>query len=194
MRKDEKHISRISGRQLQLRNLKTSGTETCDDGEVQIENLRNHVPVFQHAPAMGCWRCSRSRSRTPPAAASLGRFDANNVTTSDSAESSSSESDSASVSQGNRGAPRVAQLTLSHLASLRASASKPEADQQRCFSENGIKKSRIKMVLSGRKASGCQCDKQLLWQNVDEDFSLIYWDLPLLIDSWANFCTKHAWS
>lgn len=68
--------------------------------------------------------------------------------------------------EGNLEIPqRNAQLTLSHLASLRAaSSSTTEADQHKHYAENGVKKSRIKAVLSSKAQSGCQCDKKcLVW-------------------------------
>lgn len=113
------------------------------------------------APCMGCWRWSRSRSRTPPPAAGLGRFDADNLSSADS-ESDESSSESGSASSDNA-VPHVAQLSLSHLAALKASSSANEEQKEKVFAENGVKTSRIQKVLSGKKHSGCQCDKQCLF-------------------------------
>lgn len=114
---------------------------------------------------MGWWRC-RSRSRTPQPA-SLGRFDADALSSSDDTseggDSDTSQSEE-THEEGNLEIPqRNAQLTLSHLASLRAaSSSTTEADQHKHYAENGVKKSRIKAVLSSKAQSGCQCDKKCL--------------------------------
>ncbi len=118
---------------------------------------------------MGWWRGRRSRSRTPPPA-SLGRFDADAVSSSDdTSEEGDPDTDTSQSEETHDGSnleipqQRNAQLTLSHLASLRAaSSSTTEADQHKHYAENGVKKSRIKAVLSSKAQSGCQCENKCL--------------------------------
>lgn len=108
---------------------------------------------------MGRWRCSsssRSRSREQPAQG-LRRYEP-------------SESDESSHEDGSSGEPVSseaegrsvghADMSTPHLASLKAAASGPELEQHKVYAKNGMKASRIRSVLSGKKASGCQCERQ----------------------------------
>lgn len=110
---------------------------------------------------MGCWRCSsssRSRSREPPAQG-LRRYEPSESDESSCEDGSGGEPDSSDDEDRSFG---HADMSMPHLAALKASASGPELEQHKVYAKNGMKASRIRSVLSGRKASGCDCEKQCL--------------------------------
>ena len=113
---------------------------------------------------MGCWRCSsssRSRSRAPLPAQGLRRYEPSEDDESPHQDESSCETGSGEPDSSEDDGRSVgyADMSTPNLASLKA-ADGPELEQHKVYANNGTKTSRIRTVLSGKKASGCQCDKQ----------------------------------
>ena len=116
---------------------------------------------------MGCWRCSsssRSRSREI-SAQGLKRYEPSESDKSSCEDGSGGEPDSSEDDDSSEDEDRSfghADMSVPNLAALKTSGSGPELEQHNVYAKNGMKASRIRTVLSGKKGSGCDCERQCL--------------------------------